>query len=124
MDDIEAQLQIASDLLSYLGYTVSTAQSGDEAIEYLRHNKVDLIILDMIMPPGRDGLDTYREIIELHPTQKAVIASGFSETDRVKQAIKLGAGPYIKKPYTWSNLGKAVQTALETIPMVMPIPPS
>ena len=70
VDDIEEQLQIASDLLSYLGYNVSTAQSGDEAIEYLRHNSVDLIILDMIMPPGRDGLDTYREIIKLHPPKK------------------------------------------------------
>ncbi len=112
VDDVKEQLQIASDLLSYLGYSVSTAQSGNEAVEFLRNNSVDLIILDMIMPPGMDGLETYREIIKLHPTQKAVIASGFSETDRVRQAIELGAGPYIKKPYTWSNLGKAVKTAL------------
>jgi two-component system, cell cycle sensor histidine kinase and response regulator CckA len=112
VDDVAEQLQIASDLLSYLGYSVSIAQSGDEAIDYLRHNRVDLIVLDMIMPPGKDGLDTYREILKLHPAQKAVIASGFSETDRVKQAIQSGAGPYIKKPYTWINLGKAVQTAL------------
>lgn len=112
VDDIDEQLQIAFDLLSYLGYTVATAQGGDEAIEYLRHHRVDLVILDMIMPPGRDGLDTYREILKLHPRQKAIIASGFSETARVKQAMDLGAGPYIKKPYTWINLGKAVQTVL------------
>ena len=114
VDDVEEQLRIAADLLAHLGYAVATAQSGDEAISYLRHNRTDLILLDMIMPPGKDGLDTYREIIKIHPTQKAVIASGFSETARVKEAIELGAGPYIKKPYTWINLGKAAQTALST----------
>ncbi len=114
VDDVEVQRQVASDLLTHLGYRVTTAKSGEEAIDLLRNQSVDLIILDMIMAPGRDGLDTFREIITLHPQQRAVIASGFSETDRVKQALALGAGPYIKKPYTWIKLGQAVKMALGT----------
>ena len=66
----------------------------------------------MIMPPGMDGLETYRELITKHPEQKAIIASGFSETDRVKQAQHLGAGQYVKKPYTMEKIGLAVKTEL------------
>jgi len=49
----------------------------------------------------------------VHPGQKAIIASGFSETDRVKKAQKLGAGAYVKKPYILENIGMAVKAELE-----------
>ena len=49
----------------------------------------------------------------MHPGQKAIIASGFSETDRVKKAQKLGAGQYVRKPYTIEKIGMAVKTELE-----------
>ncbi len=64
------------------------------------------------MDPGIDGLDTYKEILQLHPEQKAIIASGFSETDRVKEAQKLGADQYVKKPYTLEKIGLAVKAEL------------
>jgi len=67
----------------------------------------------MIMEPGIDGLDTYRRILEINPDQKALIVSGFSQTDRVKQAIKLGAGGYIRKPYALKELARAVRTELD-----------
>jgi two-component system, cell cycle sensor histidine kinase and response regulator CckA len=71
------------------------------------------LVLDMIMDPGMDGLDAYREILKTHPGQRAVIASGFSETSRVKAARDLGASAYIKKPYVMERLGQAVKQALE-----------
>ncbi len=71
------------------------------------------MILDMIMKPGIDGLETYKRIIKLHPNQKAIIASGYSETDRVKEAKRLGAGEYIKKPYTLEKIGIAVKEELK-----------
>lgn len=92
VDDVKEQREIASIMLKKLNYSVSTVGSGEEAVNYLKRNASDLLILDMIMEPGMDGLDTYKKILEFHPGQKAVIASGFSETDRVKEAQKLGTG--------------------------------
>ena len=113
IDDIDQQREIASEMLLKLGYTVTTAASGEEAISYLRNQSADLLVLDMIMDSGMDGLETYREILSFRPDQKAIIASGFSETDRVKDAQKLGAGTYVKKPYTLEKIGLAVRAELE-----------
>lgn len=112
VDDMAEQRTIASDMMQKLNYTVSTAASGIEALAYLAHHPVDLVVLDMIMDPGIDGLETYKRILERHPAQKAIIASGFSETDRVKMARHLGADVYIKKPYSLEKMGVAVKKAL------------
>ncbi len=112
VDDMEEQRELSGTILSSLGYNTKTAANGREAIEYLKTDQVDLVILDMIMEEDFDGLDTYREIIKIHPGQKAIIASGFSETDRVKEAEKLGVGKYIRKPYNMQILGKAIREIL------------
>ena len=65
------------------------------------------------MGPNMDGLETYRRIIEIRPGQKAVIASGYSETEGVREAQRLGAGMYIRKPYTLKKIGIAVRTELD-----------
>ena len=113
VDDIEEQREIASGMLTKLGYSVTAVSSGEKAVRYMEKNSADLLILDMIMDPGMDGLETYRSILEQHPKQKAVIASGFSETERVKEAQKLGAGQYVKKPYTLEKIAMAVRTELD-----------
>ncbi|MBP1711625.1 MAG: signal transduction histidine kinase with reciever domain protein, partial [Deltaproteobacteria bacterium] len=113
VDDIVEQRDVASSLLKKLGYEVHAVSSGEEAVEYLRQNKADLLILDMIMVPGIDGLETYQRILEINPKQKAVIVSGFSETDRIKEAQNLGAGAYVKKPYVMETLGMAIRDALQ-----------
>ena len=112
IDDMKEQREIASILLTKLGYSVNAVPSGEQAVEYMKNNSADLLVLDMIMDPGIDGLDTYKRILELNPRQKAVIASGFSETDRVKDAQKLGAGQYVKKPFTMKKIGSAVKAEL------------
>ena len=109
VDDLKEQRELVSAMLKKLGYTVAAASSGEEAVAYLQTNSSDLLVLDMIMAPGMDGLDTYRQVLKLHPRQKAIIASGYSETDRIKEAQKLGAGQYIKKPYTLEKIGIAVK---------------
>ncbi|MCP4583157.1 MAG: response regulator [candidate division Zixibacteria bacterium] len=113
VDDLEEQRELASIILRSLGYKVQVASGGREAVEYLKHNQADLVILDMIMEEDFDGLQTYQAIIKIHPGQKAIIASGFSETDRVKQAEKLGVGRYIRKPYTMQILGKSIREVLD-----------
>ena len=114
MDDVHEQRELATRTLGSLGYTVITASNGREAVQFLRHHRVDLVMLDMIMEDDFDGLDTYEHILEIHPGQKCIIASGFSENDRVKQAQKLGAGAYIRKPYTREKIGAAVRAELDT----------
>ena len=99
-------------MLNKLNYSVTAVSSGEKAVDYMSNNSADLLVLDMIMPPGIDGLETYKRILNLHPEQKAIIASGFSETERVKEAERLGAGKYIKKPYTLEKIGLAVKEEL------------
>jgi len=59
--------------------------------------------------------ETYEEVIKIHPNQKAIISSGFAETDEVKETQKLGAGKYIKKPLTLEKIGPAVKEELERL---------
>jgi nitrogen-specific signal transduction histidine kinase len=113
IDDFKEQRDIAANILGKLNYTVKTVSCGEEAVEYMQNNSADLLILDMIMDPGIDGLETYRRIIKIHPNQKAIIASGYSESERVYEAQRLGAGEYIKKPYTLEKIGLAVKKVLE-----------
>ncbi|MEI7636692.1 MAG: ATP-binding protein [Syntrophus sp. (in: bacteria)] len=113
IDDIKEQRDLAAKMLGKLNYKVRTVSSGEEGVQYLRTEKADLIILDMIMDPGMDGLDAYKAILEIHPKQKAIIVSGFSETDRVKEARILGAGDYLRKPYVQEKLGMAVRKELD-----------
>ncbi|MCG6534460.1 MAG: response regulator [Syntrophales bacterium LBB04] len=113
VDDVEGQRLLASAMLDSLGYKVSSVASGEDGVEFVKKQPVDLLILDMIMDPGMDGLDTYRSIIEIHPKQKAIIVSGFSETDRVHDAQSLGAGAYVRKPYVVEKLGLAVKKELD-----------
>ncbi len=112
VDDVETQRDIATQILAALGYAPVAAKSGEEAVELIKTQSYDLILLDMIMRPGMDGLETYRRIIALRPGQKAVIASGFSETERVREAQGLGAGAYIKKPYSIEKVGLAIKKEL------------
>ncbi|MCX5846954.1 MAG: PAS domain S-box protein [Deltaproteobacteria bacterium] len=113
VDDVQAQRELAVAMLNNLNYQVTSVSSGEEAVEHLKANKADLVLLDMIMDPGIDGLQTYKKIIEITSNQKAIIVSGFSETDRVKEAQKLGAGAYVRKPYIREKLGLAVRRELD-----------
>lgn len=112
VDDVKEQREIATSILGKLNYSVTTVPSGEEAENYMKNNTADLLVLDMIMAPGIDGLETYKRILELHPGQKAIIASGYSETDNVKEVRRLGAGQYIRKPYTLEKIGLAVKAEL------------
>ena len=113
VDDEERQREIAGVLLTKLGYVAESVSSGEEAIEYLKEHPMDLIVLDMVMPKGINGRKTYEEIIKIRPGQKAIIASGYAKTKEVDLAQELGAGKYIKKPYTLAKVGVAVKEELE-----------
>lgn len=113
VDDTPEQRQMATTLLKSLGYQVATACNGREALTYLRNNRADLALLDMIMEPDFDGLDTYEEMIQIQPDVRVVIVSGFACTDRVERMQAHGAGSYVKKPYTRQSIGHAIRGELD-----------
>ena len=113
IDDIKEQRQIACSLLSKLHYSPKGIASGEEAVEYMKENSAHLLVLDMIMDTGIDGLETYKRILSLYPRQKAIITSGYSETERVREAQRIGAGEYLKKPYDLETLAKTVKNELD-----------
>ncbi len=116
VDDLPEQREIAASLLAKLGYRVKVVASGEDAVDYMHHQTADVLVLDMLMEPGIDGLETYKRILKMHPQQKAIITSGFSETDRVKQALELGVSAYVRKPYLLENIGMALRKALTEPP--------
>lgn len=111
VDDIEEQREIASTLLEKLNYKVRSVTGGIEAVEFLAGHSVDLILLDMIMDPGIDGLETCRRVFAKHPGVRVIIASGYAEENMVSTVLDMGALMYIKKPYSIATLGSAIKKA-------------
>jgi len=115
VDDLKNQQEISCRMLHELGYKTESVSSGTGAVQYLENHIVDLVLLDMIMDPGINGLETYQRILKIHPQQKAIIVSGYAETDNVKAVQNLGAGQYLKKPFSLEDLGKAVKEELNKV---------
>jgi two-component system, cell cycle sensor histidine kinase and response regulator CckA len=114
VDDMPEQRELAYVILKKLGYAVCSVPCGEEAVEYLRVKKADMVILDMIMDPGIDGLETYKRISKIKPDQKFIIVSGYAETERLKELQRLGCHLSIKKPYSILEIGEAIKKGLNT----------
>jgi PAS domain S-box-containing protein len=115
VDDVPEQRHLAEAMLTSLNYKVRTLGSGEEAVAYLQEHDVDLLVLDMIMDPGMDGLETFKKVRAIRPRLKAILVSGYSESDRVKATKDLGAGCYVRKPYIKEKLGLAVRSELDRV---------
>ncbi|MBD3331719.1 response regulator, partial [candidate division GN15 bacterium] len=113
VDDDRVQREVCRRLLEKLGYQVFVVECGEDAIDAAQAHDPDLLVLDMVMPDGIDGTETYRRIRELRPDQKAIVLSGYSETGRVLEAQKMGAGAFVRKPLTKATLASAVRTELD-----------
>jgi len=113
VDDDEVQRQVTSQILKKLGYQITSVKSGEKAVELIKDKQYELLILDMIMPDGMDGAETYRRILEISPNQKSIIVSGFSESERVIEAQKLGVGVFVQKPLTKEAIASAVRNELD-----------
>ena len=112
VDDEQMQRNIARELLESLGYTVLTAASGEKAVVLVAEEPVDMVLLDMLMEPGINGRESYEQMVQHRPGLKAIIASGFSESDEVKNALSQGVASFIRKPYTLQQLGREVALVL------------
>jgi CheY-like chemotaxis protein len=112
VDDEPNLRDIASKMLRAQGYSVDSVSSGEQALEFLAKKQAALLVIDMQMEPGMNGRETYEKILGLYPGQRAIIASGYSESDEVTVALSMGAGGFIRKPYTLEELARTVRKAL------------
>ncbi|MDG2126276.1 MAG: ATP-binding protein, partial [Verrucomicrobiales bacterium] len=112
VDDYDQQRTLTRKLLEVLGHQVEQAASGREALQVLDGEKFDLMVVDMIMEDGFDGLDTIRGAMARQPGLRCIIATGFSETERVAEGMALGASACLNKPYTREALESAVAQAM------------
>ncbi len=112
VDDEDILQILGTNILTSLGYTVHTLGSGEEAVSYLKNHTVDLVLLDMLMEPGMNGLETYEKILQDHPHQKTIIISAYSNNENVKRTLQLGANSFLRKPYDIAKLSKTVSDVL------------
>jgi len=112
VDDDEVQRQVTLHMLKKLNYKAFVADSGEAALEMVQRTSFDLVILDMVMPAGMDGTETYRKILAINPDQRALIVSGYAETQRVELAMSLGAAAFLRKPLTFRSLASTIRKAL------------
>ncbi|MFK7865127.1 MAG: ATP-binding protein [Pseudohongiellaceae bacterium] len=117
IDDLPSQRQLALRMLSSVGHRVVTATNAEEGLKIVAgsETKIDLVVIDMQMGSGADGLDTFRMIQKQQPQLPCLLSSGYSETDRVNTALQEGVRGFVRKPYTQLALGSAVDDALNTL---------
>jgi PAS domain S-box-containing protein len=113
VDDEAPQREAVTQLLARLGYDAHAVSSGEEAVEFVKKHSVDLIVLDIFMPGGMNGVDTLREMREIRPNQKAVIISGYVDAEVARKARSLGIANYVHKPVTLDKLARTIREALD-----------
>lgn len=112
VDDDPDVLELHAKLISSLGYHVSQAVGGREAIETVKENPPDLIVMDLLMP-DQDGIETFEAIQQIRPAQRAIVISGYAGPSMVNTIQSLGVRTYLVKPVARSILGKAIRDELD-----------
>ncbi len=93
-------------------YDVHTAENGQEALNFITEEKVDLVTLDLNMP-GLSGIEVLREIKKLRPDIEVIVITGYGTLRNAREAINLGAGNFMSKPFNVADIIAAVSKAFE-----------
>ena len=110
VDDMVEQREIATLIAENLGYRTASVSSGEEAIEYLKERDVDIMLLDLILGPGVDGLETCELAFKCRPNIKVLLVSGYSRPKGLSKLQRLGAVDYLQKPFTFESISKALNS--------------
>ncbi len=110
VDDDPLVLDLLAEYLREDGYSVLTANSGEEAISKMRTAQLDVALVDLKMP-GMDGLETIEQMTGIDPEAVTILMTGFPTLDSSVRAIKLGASNYILKPFKLEEVNLAVKKA-------------
>lgn len=112
VDDEERFRNTMCKLLTVEGYEASTAGSGQEALEELRNNPYDMVILDIKMPE-MGGVQVLSEIKKIDASLEVIIMTGYASVDTAKEIMKLGAYDYLLKPYVIAELLEKIDAAYD-----------
>jgi len=115
VDDEEIIRDIASQLLTKLGYTVTTATDGQDAVDRYTlagERGIDLVIIDMMMP-RMGGRDCFRALRKINPSIRAIVSSGYGLNEAVQEILDDGAISFVQKPYALDQFSQAVETAMK-----------
>ncbi len=111
VDDEDALRTVLSSELTSEGYDVRSAADGDEAIEVLKREKVDLILLDIKMP-RMNGFEVLRHVKKTRPRTKVVMLTAFADLKNAIESKKLGAEDFVSKPYDLVDLLTTIDRVL------------
>ena len=93
-------------------YGVHTASDGQEALRLIQNKDIDVVTLDLIMP-GLSGIDTLKEIRKLKPDTEVIVITGYGTLNNAQEAIRLGAGNFISKPFNVADFISIVGKSFE-----------
>ena len=109
VDDEKDFLDVMSAFLKAKGYSVQTAENGYKAIDLIKENRPDLVLLDIVMPDF-DGIDTLKEIRRIAPELPVVMITAHASTKGIIEAIENGASGFIKKSSDFSYAAKLIES--------------
>ncbi len=114
VDDEEMIIDVGNAMLQALGYSVTCAQGGEEAIQLIREvgNEIDLVILDLIMPKI-DGGRTFDQIHEIYPLMPVIISSGYAIDGQAAEIIARGGNGFLQKPFNLSELSQKIRSVID-----------
>jgi len=114
VDDEEMILNVGAKMLTRIGYTVLTAQTGKAAIDMYRQqgDAIAMVILDMIMPV-MSGREIFERLREINPGVKTLLSSGYSIDGQAAQILKRGCNGFIQKPYTLEAFSQKIREILD-----------
>ena len=117
MDDDEALLEVAGEILEHLGYEVAFVRNGLEALKKYKESMeaghpFDGVILDLTIPGGMGGKEAIKKLREIDPDIKALVSSGYSNERIMSNPEHYGFSDVIAKPYKIEQMDKALQRVL------------
>ncbi len=94
------------------GYGVSGALTGDEGLKLVILSRPDLVLLDVLLPGGMNGIEVLKRIRSINPTAKVIMVTGNTDPLLAREALELGALAYVDKPFDFDYLKRVVAVAL------------
>jgi len=112
VDDAPDSLDIIQKLLSFEGYEVILAATGEEGVKKVEKEKPDVVLMDISLP-GIDGTEALKRIRTINPIQSVIMLTAFATVENAIQALKEGASDFVKKPFENEHLIHIVNQALQ-----------